>query len=266
MTQKRSVTIVTGASQGLGAEIARELAARGHDLVLTARREAELEALAREIAATEGPEPIVIPLDLAAPGASATLLAALPAERYEIAGLVNNAGYGLMGDVAVLPASGQLGMIDLNIRALTELTIAALPRMKRPGGRILNVASVAGFSPGPGMAIYYASKAYVVSFSEAMWQETKGSGVSVTTLCPGPLATGFWGRATAGGAPPTLLKLLPQDDVRSTARAGVEAMLAGRRRVTPGLANLLLSWLAPFSPRALLLPMMQRFQARRAAR
>ncbi|MFZ4534533.1 MAG: SDR family NAD(P)-dependent oxidoreductase, partial [Alsobacter sp.] len=163
----RDVTLVTGASQGIGAELARALAADGVDLALTARSAAALEALADAIAATGRPRPLVLVEDLAVPGAADRLAEALAAAGARATGLVNNAGYGLNGEVADLPRAEQGGIIDLNSRALVDLTLRLLPDIIAARGRILNVASTAAFQPGPGMAVYYASKAFVLSFSEA---------------------------------------------------------------------------------------------------
>src|SRR5947209_14952341 len=190
-SEGRRVAIITGASDGIGAELARLMAKKGHDLALVARRRERLEALAAEIAATGRPLPLVIPLDLAEPNAPDALVQALRQAGAEPAILVNNAGFGLQGQVADLDAAEQLRMVDVNVRALTALTLKFLPDLIRNRGRLLNVASVAAFLPGPGMAVYYATKAYVLSFSEALSQELAGKGVSVTALCPGPVPTGF---------------------------------------------------------------------------
>lgn len=250
------MALVTGASAGIGAALARALSRRGYDLALLARRGAALEALADEIEAGGRPRPATIALDLAAPGAVDAALAALPADRFALAALVNNAGFGLRGRADVLARADQIGLIDLNVRALTDLTLACLPRLKAERGRILNVASVVAALPGPGMAVYYASKAFVLSFGDALSHELKGSGVSVTTLLPGPVATAFWDRA--GGELDRLRALAMSPD--AVAEAGVAAMLAGRRRITPGLANRLLVALAPVLPRAVLLPAVARMQ------
>jgi hypothetical protein len=260
---RRIVSIVTGASSGIGAHIARQMAAQGRDLVLVARRRAELDALARDIQRPSGPEPIVVALDLALPGAADALLAQLPADRFQIEALVNNAGFALMGEALALSRQEQLEMIDLNVRALTDLALAVAPRLPRPGGAILNVASLAAVAPGPGMATYYATKAYVLSFSEALWEELRREGVSVTALCPGPVLTPFWTRA---GASPALARMMRwTTSPEMVARAGLAAMAAGRRRVTPGFFNWATSKAAPFAPRALLLPMIHRFQKTRTA-
>lgn len=254
---RRRIAVVTGASAGIGAEIARDLAARGFDLALVARRRPELEALARELTREGAPAPLVVALDLTRPDAAEALLAALPEAEFEIAALVNNAGFGLRGRADEVSAADQLALLDLNIRALTALTLAFLPRLKAAKGKILNVASVVAFMPGPGMAVYYASKGYVLNFSEALAQEMKGAGVTVTTLCPGPVETAFWDRA--GGAIDRLRALAPMS-AREAAKAGVAAMLAGKRRITPGLLNKLAALAAPATPRQILLPLVEALQ------
>lgn len=256
----RRLTLVSGASRGLGRDIALSLARRGVDLALTARDGAELGALADEIVARGAGRPLVLPADLAAPGAIDDLLARLDAAGAVVDGLVANAAYGLVGEAIELDRAAQLGMIDLNVRALTDLTLALLPQLAAARGRILLVGSVAGFAPGPGMAVYYATKAYVVSFGDALGAELAGSGVSVTTLCPGPLDTPFWARA--GARPGGLGKFLATD-VAAVAEAGVAAMIAGRRRVTPGLFNALTVALAPAAPSGLVLAVAGRMNAAR---
>lgn len=254
---RRRVAVVTGASSGIGAEIARALARRDWDLALVARRGELLSALAREIAATGRPEPLVVVLDVTRADAADALLAALPDDRFEIGALINNAGFGLRGRADELTAQVQLDLLDINIRALTALTLAFLPRLKAARGKILNVASVVAFMPGPGMAVYYASKGYVLNFSEALSQELKRDAVTVTTLCPGPVDTAFWERA--GGAIDRLRRLAPVT-AREAAEAGVRAMIAGRRRATPGFLVKVVTLAAPLVPRRVLLPLVERLQ------
>ena len=178
----RKVVLVTGASLGIGAELARVFASHGHDLALAARSRDRLEALADEIAASGAASgiirsgilrPIVIEIDVARPGAADALAARLLAEGASVEILVNNAGFGLIGPASALARDEQIEMVDLNVRALTDLTLAFLPDIRAARGRILNVASVAAFLPGPGMAAYYATKAFVLSFSEALWFELR---------------------------------------------------------------------------------------------
>jgi short-subunit dehydrogenase len=256
----RALALVTGASGGIGAEIARALAARGIDLALTARSRPQLDALADEIAAKGRPRPLVRPLDLGAPGAPQQLQEWLKASDARATILVNNAGYGLMGEVSTLDRAEQLGIVDLNIHALVDLTLLLLPDIRAARGRILNVASVAAFFPGPGMAVYYASKAFVLSFSEALTQELRAAGVSVTVLCPGLTSTGFQARAGMGAG---LAKMMPTMDAATVAEAGVAAMMAGRRRVVPGFMNQMSTMLTAFVPRSLFLPVIGRIQGAR---
>jgi uncharacterized protein len=250
----RPVTLITGASSGIGAELARVFAAHGDELVLVARRDRELAALADEIAAGGGKRPTVIAVDLARPGAVALIVAELGLRDIEPANVVNNAGFGLAGPSASLSRDEQLAMVDLNVRALTELSLAFTDSLLRHRGGILNVASIAGFLPGPGMAVYYASKAYVVSFSEALHAELSPRGVRVTALCPGPVATGFQERAgiRAGGIGEGSLLALP---ARRVAEIGYAGFMRGRRVVIAGFGNRLVMFFARFLPHALLLPM-----------
>ena len=171
--------LITGASSGIGAALAREFARHGHPLVLTARREAELAALAESIAVSGRPRPAVIAADIGSAEGIARLADEVRARGFAVSILVNNAGFGLLGEAAALDLAQQLAMVDLNARALTDLTLRFLPDITRQKGGILNVASIAGFLPGPGMAVYHASKAFAVSFSEAMHQELKDDGVRV---------------------------------------------------------------------------------------
>ncbi len=191
----RPVALITGASAGIGAELARVFAVNGHELVLAARRGDRLEALADEIAASGRPRPTVLTVDLEQRDAVARMAAELAARGLEPAIVVNNAGFGLSGAAAALDRAEQLAMIDLNVRALTELSLTFVDSLARHRGGILNVASIAAFLPGPGMAVYYASKAYVLSFTEALHQELTSRGIRVTALCPGPVPTEFQARS-----------------------------------------------------------------------
>jgi uncharacterized protein len=258
------VTIVTGASAGIGVELARVFAARGHALVLVARREGRLKALAAEIAAGGAPEPLVLPIDLSQPNAVAWIGNALAAQALAPEYVVNNAAFGLVGAAESLDRVEQLAMIDLNVRALTELSLAFVDSLARHRGGILNVGSVAGFMPGPGSAVYYASKAFVLSFSEALRSELAPLGIRVTCLCPGPVATEFQARAGVAGDEPPRPFALPAERV---ARAGYRGLMRGRRVVVPGIANRLVAAVAPrLVPRALVLAAMGARQARRQVR
>ena len=196
MTER--VTLITGASAGIGTELARIFAANGYRVALVARRADRLTTLAGEITAAGGTAPIVIPCDLEQPDAGDKIAAALAAEGVEVEYVVNNAGYGLFGTAVDLDRAQQLGIIAVNIRAMTDLSLRFSDQLIRNRGGILNVGSIAGFLPGPGMAVYYASKAYVLSFSEALRGELAPRGVRVTVLCPGPVPSEFQrGRASS---------------------------------------------------------------------
>src|SRR5882672_10205616 len=186
MSDLRPVTVITGASAGIGAALARVFARNGHELALVARREDRLRQLADEIAATGAKRPIVIVADLAKPDTARPIGEALAAQGAEPQFMVNNAGFGLVGLASALDRDELLQMIDLNVRALTELSLAFVDSLARHQGGLLNVGSMAGFLPGPGMAVYYATKAYVLSFTEALHSELKFRGIRVTVLCPGP--------------------------------------------------------------------------------
>lgn len=269
MSAARKIMLVTGASGGIGAELARLGAEKGHDLALVARTATALEALADEIFARQAgarPRPLVFALDLAQSGAAQRLAAAVRDAGAEVEILVNNAGYGLFGPIAAeLDDAGiaeQLGMIDLNIRALTELTLIFAPQLAKHRGKLLNVASIAAYMPGPGMAIYYASKAFVLSFSEALRSEWAGRGVGVTALCPGPVATGFQTRARFGAAMDDVLRVALSS--RRVAELGYAGMMAGKGVVLPGLMARLIALGAPLTPKSVLLPLIASFQMKRS--
>lgn len=240
---ERPVTLVTGASAGLGAEFARQCARRGDELVLTARRTERLEALARELGGTVH----VVTADLAEPDAPEALLARVRALGLTVSTLVNNAGFGLTGRFAELPLDRQRAMIDLNVSALVRLTHLALPPMlARRDGAILNVASTAAFQPGPHFGIYFATKAFVLSFTEALHQELKGSGVRVTALCPGPTRTEFG--AVAGVTSASFDRFAA--DAPAVVRAGLSGLRRDRAVVVPGLVNKLSAQSSRVIPRA----------------
>jgi uncharacterized protein len=267
----RPVALITGASAGIGAALARVFAENGHDLVLIARREGKLDALADEIAAAGHVRPLVLPVDLAGPGGVERIASQLAAHGLEPQYVVNNAGFGLMGEAAQVDRTEQLAMIDLNIRVLTELSLAFIDALARLQGGILNVASVAGFLPGPGMAVYYATKAYVLSFSEALSHELKAQGVRVTTLCPGPVPTEFQARA---GIPEVELangqrtpRALGSNSLLRTpeqvAKAGYAGLMRGQRVVIPGIGNKAVALLARLTPHRVMLEIIGRSQALR---
>ncbi len=242
----RKTALVTGASAGLGAQFARLFAADGCDLVLVARRRESLEALAAELRAEHAVAVQVIAADLARPEAAEALVAHLEGP---VDYLVNNAGVGYLGGFAAADATRELAMLSLNMTTLVLLTRLLLPGMlARRSGRILNVGSLAGFMPGPQMASYYASKAFVNSFSEALSYELRGTGVTSTLLCPGATSTEF--AAVAGVADSRLFKLGAMTATR-VAAAGYRAMTRGRRRVIPGLYNKLSAFSMRLVPRGL---------------
>jgi short-subunit dehydrogenase len=254
------VAIVTGASAGIGAALARTFARHGHELALVARRAERLNALADEIAGTGRPRPAVLALDLSEAGAAEKIREALDARTLVPQYIVNNAGFGLVGRAAELDRGEQLAMIDLNVRVLAELSLAFVPSLERHRGGILNVASVAGFLPGPNSAVYYAGKAFVLSFSEALHRELKPRGIRVACLCPGPVATEFQARA---GVPEATVAWPLAVSAERVAEAGYRGLMRGRRVVVPGLANRLVTRLAPRVPRGLLLKLVEGRQRRR---
>jgi short-subunit dehydrogenase len=248
--EKRPVTVITGASAGIGAALAHEFAAHGHELVLVARREQVLNALADAIAAKGATRPTVLRMDVARVDAARDIGESLARRGLEPEIVVNNAGFGLLGPTADLDRAQQLAMIDLNVRALTDLSLAFVASLERRKGGILNVASVAAFLPGPGMAVYYASKAFVLSFGEALHHELKPKGVRVTTLCPGPVPTEF--QARAGMSDDAFPGLLVRSAER-VAREGYRGLKEGRRVVVPGVANKVVTALVRFVPHPILL-------------
>jgi len=260
----RRVTLITGASGGIGADLARVFARHGHDLALVARSRDKLEALANEIAAMGRPRPLVIAADLTKAGSVGEVAAALEAAGASPEILVNNAGFGLLGETIKLDAKGQLEIADLNIRAVMEMTLALMTDISAARGKILNVASIAGYFPGgPGMAAYYASKAFLLSYSRALHQELRGRGVTVSALCPGYTATGF--QVRAGISSRAAMAQFPSPTALEVAEAGYKGLMAGRREIVPGIMNRLTVLLLPFLPNSLLLDLVSRLQRNRPA-
>ncbi len=258
----KPVTLITGASAGIGAAFARLFAERGHECVLVARRAARLAALADEIAAAGHTRPHAIALDLTEHDAPARLAAELAARNLEPAIVVNNAGFGLRGAAADLDHAEELAMVDLNVRALTALSLLFVDSLKRHRGGLINVASLSSFFPGPGMAVYFASKAYVLSLSEALGRELAPLGIRVTSICPGPVPTEFQARA---GLDEKLPPLLTRSAER-VARDAYDAFMAGRRLIVPGLANKIAAALPRLMPRALVLWGVEVYQMKAARR
>ncbi len=257
MTER--VTLITGASAGIGTELARVFASKGHRVALVARRADRLATLAGEIAAAGGATPMVIPCDLRQPDAGDKIAAALAAEGVEVEFVVNNAGFGLFGNAIELDRAEQLDMIAVNIRVLTDLSLRFADHLIRLRGGILNVSSIAGFLPGPGMAVYYASKAYVLSFSEALRGELGPCGVRVTTLCPGPVPSEFQVRA---GFEPGFDSAILNVSAPDVAKAAYRGLMANKRAVLPGLGIKIVPFLLRLFPRGFILAAVSRFQLR----
>ncbi len=259
MNNSHKTALITGASGGIGYELARLFARDRYDLVLVARSKEKLERLGDELGKKFGVSVKVIVKDLASPSAPEELLAEVRQASINVDVLVNNAGYATYGPFAKNDLRNELDMMQVNMVALTHLTKLFLPGMlERHDGKILNVASTASFQPGPLMAVYYATKAYVLSFSEALAEELQGTGVTVTALCPGPTRTGFQSRANLEGA--RLLRGIM--DVRPVAIAGYRALMRGQRVVIPGRVNWLFAESVRFGPRRLVTGIVRYMQER----
>lgn len=240
--------LITGASSGIGLELAKCFAADGSRLVLIARNEAALDQLSAELRQKNKIETIVLPADLSLPEAPIQVFQKLASQKISVDVLVNNAGFGLHGEFVGLPLQRQLEIIKVNVTALTELTGLFLPAMiQRRGGGVLNVGSVAGFVPGPRMAVYYASKAFVQSFSEALAEELDGTGVTVTSLCPGPTESNFGAVARGDKVRVAQAKKMSAEVV---ARYGHFAFRHKKAVAVPGLQNRLLIFLTRLLPRS----------------
>jgi len=239
----KKVALITGASAGLGVEFARQLSQRGHRLMLVARRKDRLDALAKELGNARA-----VAIDLSKSGSAAKLLADLEAAGEQVDILVNNAGFGLIGRFAELDAKRERQMIDLNVGTLTDLCRAVAPAMiKRKSGGILNVASTAAFQPGPNMAVYFATKAFVLSLTEALHEELKPHGVHVSALCPGPTRTEFGEVAGFGGN--GLFDRVAMESPEVVA-AGLDGLDSNRAVVVPGFANKAGAFSTRFAPRS----------------
>ena len=260
MTGKGQTALITGASMGIGVDLAECFARDGYDLILTARSEAALKQVAERLSAQYKINATAIAADIGVPGGGEKLAAEIAHRGLAVDALVNNAGYGIAGGFNGSDRAQQLGMIDLNDRALVELTHIYWPRMlANKRGGILNVASTASFQPGPLMAIYYASKAFVLSFSEALWKEAEGTGVHVSCLCPGPTTSNFRERAGTGKT-----KLVRNGAAMSSAvvaQMGYDAWKKNKRVMITGTRNALLATLAPFLPRRTLLGIVHNLQS-----
>ena len=250
--------LVTGASQGIGAEIARELSRRGHRVVLVARTEAKLRDLAEEIVA-DGGRADVLPADLADRSARAALLDRVAELGLTVDVLVNNAGFSTLGRVSSADPEDEMQMVEVDVVAVVDLCTRVLPGLVERGrGALLNVASTAAFQPLPGQAGYAAGKAFVLSYTQSLVGELKGSGVTATCLCPGPVDTGFGERA--GFTKTEAEKALPSVmwvEARAVAEAAVDGLDKGRMVVVPGVANKMASALSQVTPRTLLMPVLR---------
>jgi short-subunit dehydrogenase len=261
MNEGKLTALVTGASGGIGEELARLLAADGHDLVLVARSRDKLARLAEELGGKHGVKARVLAADLARPEAPREIFEELSAGGLTVDALVNNAGFGSYGLFAETDLKSELELLQVNVVALTHLSKLFLPGMiARRRGYLLNVASTAAFQPGPLMAVYYASKAYVLHLSEALANECEGTGVVVSALCPGPTETGFVAAAGMGDS-----KLFDRAvmDARTVAEAGYRGLLAGKAVVIPGLRNNLLARSIGFFPRNLVTKVVRGIQEKR---
>jgi len=250
--EARPVALITGASSGIGAALAQVFAQNGHEVVLAARRAPQLSEIAARIRADGHRAPHILPVDLARADAAEFIAQELSARNLEPAFLVNNAGYGLLGQAAKLDRHEQLAMIDLNCRTLTDLSLRWINSLARHRGGILNVASISGFIPGPGMSVYNASKAYVISFSVGLRRELRPKGIRVTALCPGPVPTEFQARAGI------LDVHYPRGFDRAAqevAREGYRGLLRGKAVVVPGVHNKLIPWLPRVLPRSFIADM-----------
>src|SRR5579859_2603899 len=248
--KKRETTLITGASSGIGLDLAK-LMAPDFDLIITARNQSDLENVARELEAAHGNHVHVIPADLSQSEAPEQLFAEIARRGLPVDILVNNAGFGSYGAFAESDHQTELDMIQVNITALTSLTRLALPGMlERKRGRIMNVASTAGFQPGPLMAVYYATKAYVISFSEAIANELRGAGVTVTCFCPGATNTGFAKRA--GNDQSRVFKKFGAMSAEKVALDGYRALMEGRTLAVSGMQNWLVAQSTRFAPRSVI--------------
>lgn len=253
------VTLITGASAGIGAELARIFAAKGHRVALVARRTDRLTALASEITAAGGAAPVIIPCDLTETNSGDRIAEALVSAGVEVEYVVNNAGFGVFGRAVQRDRADQLDIIAVNIRALTDLSLRFSEQLIRNRGGILNIGSIAGFLPGPGMAVYYASKAYVLSFSEALRAELAPHGVRVTVVCPGPVPSEFQARAGfKPGFDSVVLNVLPA----AVAQQAYSGLMANQRAVLPGIGIKIVPFLLRLFPRGFILGAVGRLQLR----
>lgn len=254
---ERRLALITGASRGIGEAFAHVLAKDGCDLVIVARSEGELHRVSGVVGSRHEASVTTVPFDLREPHAGAALARELEGRGLKPDIIVNNAGFGLMGPAAGLPLDDQLAMVDVNVRVLTELSLRFLPGLLAGEGRrgIINIASLAALVPGPNMAVYYASKAYVLSFSEALATEVSGRGVTITAVCPGMVPTGF--QARAGMESSTAYKVAPRTTPQIVAEAGWAGFQRGDRVVFPGASTRLVALALQGTPHRMSLPLLR---------
>ena len=261
MVQEKKTALITGATSGIGYELARLFARDGYQVVLVARDREALERVANELAREYTATTKVITKDLASPAAAEEIFSEVNRDKTNVDVLVNNAGFGLLGAFVRTDLKKELAMIQVHIASLTHLTKLFLKGMlERREGKILNVASTAAFQPGPLMAVYYASKAYVLSFSLALANEVRDSGITVSVLCPGPTRTAFLRRA--GVKPSEMFDRIAMD-AAAVAIAGYEGLMRGESVIVPGFMNKALAFTVRVAPRSWVTGMIRRIQERR---
>lgn len=254
--------LITGASFGIGYELAKIFAKEKYNLILVARNLERLNQIKDELQNSDI-KILTIQKDLSQPNSPKELLDEINKNNFEIDILINNAGFGLLGPFAELDLQTQLDMIQLNITSLVQLTHLILPQMiKRKSGKIMNVASTAAFQPGPNMAVYYATKAFVLSFSEALSAELKSSGITVTALCPGPTKTEFQKRARMENINLERSKIIPYMTAEKVAQVGFDGLMKGKRVVIPGLLNKVGTKLVKIFPKSFVLAVLKKFNTR----
>jgi hypothetical protein len=249
MTPNRPTALITGASSGIGRALVENFAQAGYDVILTARDASSMEAHAADLQKRYGITPLILVADLESDAAPSKLHSDIKSRGITLSALANNAGYGTYGLFQDTALDRELAMMQLNMKAVVALTKLFLPDLLATKGKIINTASTAAFQPGPYMAVYYATKAFVLSFSEALAAELAETGVTVTALCPGPTASGFQDRAEMNHSKFVVGKTLPTAD--EIARRGFRAMQRGQRVYVPGIKNWLLAQVPRFAPRSL---------------
>jgi short-subunit dehydrogenase len=263
LTDEHGAVLITGASSGIGEALALVFARNGHRVILHGRSKSRLEAVARTIADETGCEPHVVPIDLAASGGASALVDWLRSAQLAPRYIVNNAGAGLFGRADKLDIDQQCALIDLNCRSLTEVTLRLLPGVVEQRGGILNVGSLGGFFPGPGMAVYFATKAYVQSFTQGLREEFRDRPLHVTALCPGPVPTRF--QANSGMIAARMPRLLRMD-VDRVAFCGYLGLMSNRAVVVPGVFNLLMALGSGLLFHRASVPLVRRFHLGRSSR